>query len=189
MLVKRVYVPKLGVKFTAPFMYNDNETSKETLFKSKQTDKVFNIAQNKDEYVLGIQTIFGKLGAAIVSNRGKVLACEVKKLFTHRNTSGSVSKDVMNEFINDNLHESINQTLKSAGLDFKNLKAISVTIGPGESFTIRHGLEYAQKLGKEHSVPVYAVNNQEAHIFDVRREIVASGQNLKFPFFNVSVFI
>lgn len=168
-------------------MYNDNEASKDTLFKSTHTDKFFNIPHNKDEYVLGIQTIFGKLGAAIVSNRGKVLACETKKMFSHRNTSGSVSKEVMNEFIDSNLHESVSQTLKSAGIDFKNLKAISVTIGPGESFTIRHGLEYAQKLGIEHNVPVYAVNNQEAHIFDVRRGIVASGQNLKFPFFNVSV--
>jgi tRNA A37 threonylcarbamoyltransferase TsaD len=168
-------------------MYNDNESPKDTLFKAKHTDKYFNKVQHKEEYVLGIQTVFGKLGAAIVTNKGKVIACETKKMFTHRNTSGSVSKDVINEFFENNLHDAIEQTLKSAGLEYSKLKAISVTIGPGESFTIRHGLKYAQKLGIDHNIPVYAVNNQEAHIFDNRRNIIESGQNMKFPFFNVSV--
>jgi N6-L-threonylcarbamoyladenine synthase len=44
------------------------------------------------------------------------------------------------------------------------LKAIAVTMGPGQEMSINVGLRKAQELGKELNVPVIPVNHLEGHV-------------------------
>lgn len=141
----------------------------------------------KDEYVLGIQTLFGKIGAAIVTNNGEVLADERKELFKHRNNQGPVSKEFLNEYFDKNLPQIVDDALRSAGIEANKIKAIAVTLGPGETYSINPGILFAKKMGIENSIPVYAINNQEAHVFGNRMHMGVLSEDLpiSFPFFSV----
>ena len=148
-------------------------------------------------YILGIQSLFGKLSCAIVTNSGEIIANVEKKLFTHHNTSGTTSKEVIREFLEENIGDFetggegnvVEEVMKTAGVKYKDLAGIAVTIGPSDSFSAEYALRFAQKAGLKNYIPVIAVNNHEAHIFKNRREQIAKGDlaPLEFPFFNVSI--
>lgn len=44
------------------------------------------------------------------------------------------------------------------------LKAIAVTMGPGQEMSINVGLRKAKELGKELNIPVIPVNHLEGHV-------------------------
>lgn len=186
-LMKCIYIPKLCTKFVAPFFYNDDGNKDTSLIYNDKTNLYFGKQAYKDEYVLGIQTLFGKIGAAVVTNNGEVLADERKELFKHRNNQGPVSKEFLNEYFDKHLPEVVTNALKSAGIEGKKIKAVAVTLGPGETYSINPGLLFAKKFGVENSIPVYAVNNQEAHVFANRMHmgLLSDKLPISFPFFSV----
>jgi len=180
--MKKIYMPKLFTKFVAPFMYNNTKSYSNI----NNTNEVFSNRSNQG-FMLGIQTGFGYLGASIVSSSGEVLADERKSLFTHRNTQGFVNKQLIQEFLNENLSRTVEDAFKAAGLTYDQLKGIAVSIGPAETAVVNNGIHFAQKAGRENNVPVYAVNNHEAHIFSNRMNMDASQRTNtnKLPFFTV----
>lgn len=146
------------------------------------------IENTKEEYILGIQSLFGSVGASIVTNKGRVISDERKSLLKHRNNEANVAKEVINEFISESLPHVVDQAMKSSRLSMDRIKAIAVTLGPGETYSIAHGLEYAMKLGVDNNIPVYPVNNHEAHVFSNRmfHDLTEKKCHLRFPFLSVS---
>lgn len=98
-----------------------------------------------------------------------------------------MSKEVLDEFSIQALPQVVKDAIHSSRLTMDKIKAIAVTLGPGETYTLAHGLEYAKKLGIEHNIPVYPVNNHEAHIFANRmfEDLTQKKSPLKFPFLSV----
>lgn len=186
--MKSVYIPKISNKFVAPFMYNDGENPKKLLYVNQTNNQCFGKGKGRAEYILGIQTSFGKLGAAVVTKRGEVVGHEALKLFTHRNTEKFVSKIFLKEWFDENLENTVKRAIKTSGVDYRKIKGIAVSLGPGEGYALTPGLEFAQKLGVKHGIPVYGVNNHEAHIFGNRMTNFDRFGYLspKFPFFSVS---
>lgn len=135
---------------------------------------------------MGIQTLFGKVGVSIVGDKGTIAGHAHKEMFTHRNTEGQVSKVLLEEFIRSNLPTLVDEVLSTSGLKFENLQGIAVTIAPGESYVLSQGLEFAIKdLGIKHQIPIYPINNHEAHIFSPRRLTQTPKQPPHLPFFSV----
>ena len=186
-LMKTVYIPLFLAKSVAPFLYNDSTDFGSYINKVDETNRYFVTSNNKEEYILGIQSLFGNVGAAIVSNKGRVISDERKFLFKHRNNEGNVSKEVLDEFAKEYLPNVVESAMKESRLDFSRIKAIAVTVGPGETYSLAHGLEYAKKLGIDKSIPVYPVNNHEAHIFANRmsHDMTQKKSPLKFPFVSI----
>lgn len=56
----------------------------------------------------------------------------------------------------------IQETLKEAGLSFKDINAIAVGIGPGSFTGIRLGLSTAKTLAQAGSIPLYGIPTTEA---------------------------
>lgn len=185
--MKSVYIPKISNKFVAPFLYNDRMDPKQLLYRNTTHNSYFGTGKGNDVYVLGIQTDFGKLGAAVVGKKGNVVGHEELKLFTHRNTEKFVSKGFLNEWFDENLEKTVKATVKNSGVGYKKIKGIAVTIGPGVGYAIDPGLKFAQKFGMKHKIPVYGVNSQEAHVFANRMtNIHQSGHPVpRLPFFSV----
>lgn len=153
-----MYVPKFLTKSVAPFMYNDQNPAHSNFNYSDKTNRVFGNTSPKEEYMLGIQTLYGKIGASVVTNKGKILSNETKQLFKHRGTAGNISNEFLHEFMNENISIVVDDAIKTAGVKYENLKGITVTIAPGETYTLATGLDFAKKLGIDKNIPVYPVS-------------------------------
>ena len=186
--MKKIYIPKIQTKFVAPFLYNDYESHRDFHFIRRRGDEYFGTAKGNNEYILGIYTAFGKIGAALVNKKGEVFADERLELFKHKNTTGTISRNYLNEFLDQNLEYIVKNSIKASGIPYKKIRGIAVSIGPGDAFSTDHGLKFAQSFGIKHSIPVYAVNRHEAHVLANRMtSIRPSGiPSLDYPYFSVS---
>lgn len=69
-------------------------------------------------------------------------------------------------------------------LKMEQLKAIAVTMGPGQPPSLKKGLDIAKALGIKFNLPVIPVNHIEAHVMTARMH---DEKNMDFPFLSVVV--
>lgn len=65
-------------------------------------------------------------------------------MYRHRSMVRNPDKQVVEEFIDDQLQKVIDEALEQAGLDCESVDAIAVSLGPGETFSRNKGID----LGK-----------------------------------------
>lgn len=84
----------------------------------------------------------------------------------------------------ENLPQLVEKALEVAGKDISDMKAIAVTMGPGQLPCLSVGLNFAKALGQKFDKPVIPVNHLEAHVMTPRM-IAEQQSKADFPYLSV----
>lgn len=112
--------------------------------------------------VLGIDTSCDDTSAAVV--RGTTILSNVVASQTQLHKPyGGVFPTVAKQAHAANIIPTIKLALKRAKLEFADLTAIAVTVGPGLAPALEVGLTTAKQLATAHHKPLLGINHMEAH--------------------------
>ncbi len=115
---------------------------------------------------LAIDTSCDETSAAVTCGLevwSNVIASQVE---LHR-PYGGVFPTVAKQAHKENIRPTVNLALKHAGVTWKDIDAIAVTIGPGLAPALEVGVQYARKLSQEYKIPLRPINHMEGHILSV----------------------
>ena len=126
-------------------------------------------------YILGIETSCDDTCAAIIKDEN-VLSNVVKSQYSHKKYGGIVPELASREHLN-NINKTVNEALKIANINKKQLSAIAFTKGPGLIGPLLVGSMYAKGLSLGLKIPLIAVNHLEAHAM-----ACGIANKLDFPF-------
>lgn len=115
--------------------------------------------------VLGIETSCDETGAAVVENGRRILSNVVaSQIDLHRQYGGVFPEMASRQHILT-IVPVIQQAMRDAGLEWRDLDAIAVTHGPGLAGSLLVGVNAAKALAFAHNIPLVGVNHIEAHIY------------------------
>jgi len=117
--------------------------------------------------ILGIDTSCDDTCAAIVED-GKLLLSNVinSQVIVHNKYGGVVPELASREHIR-NIVPVVRESLRKAGLNNKDINAISVTVGPGLVGALLVGIYFAKAFSYANDIPLIGVNHLEGHILSV----------------------
>ena len=113
-------------------------------------------------YILGIESSCDDTSAAILCN-GKVLSNVVASQKIHEQYGGVVP-ELASRAHQQNIVPVIDQAIKQAKIDKKDLSAIAFTSGPGLMGSLLVGTSFAKSLALALDIPLIDVNHMQAHI-------------------------
>ena len=115
--------------------------------------------------ILGIETSCDETAAAVVEDGVRVLSNEVaSQVEIHARYGGIVPEVASRQHILA-IIPVIKAALAKAGLDFKGLDGIAVTIGPGLAGSLLVGTSVAKALAFSSGLPIVGLNHLEGHIY------------------------
>jgi N6-L-threonylcarbamoyladenine synthase len=126
--------------------------------------------------ILGIETSCDETSAAVVENGKKVLSNIISTQIETHQKYGGVVPEIASRKHMENIVPVIQQSLESAGLNYKNLDAVAVTYGPGLVGSLLVGVSTAKAIAYALNLPLIGVNHLEGHIFANFLE-----HDIKFP--------
>jgi len=112
---------------------------------------------------LGIETSCDETAVGIVNGDLDVLASTVYTQPQHRKFGGVVPEMAAREHI-AKIETTVADSVRSAGIEFKELSLVSATVAPGLMGALMVGLSFAKGLAYSHSLPFVAVDHLDAHI-------------------------
>ncbi len=113
-------------------------------------------------YILGIESSCDDTSAAILCN-GKVLSNVVASQKIHEQYGGVVP-ELASRAHQQNIVPIIDQAIKQANIDKKDLNAIAFTRGPGLMGSLLVGTSFAKSMALALDIPLIDVNHMQAHI-------------------------
>ncbi len=113
-------------------------------------------------YILGIESSCDDTSAAILCN-GKVLSNVVASQKIHEQYGGVVP-ELASRAHQQNIVPVIDQAIKQARINKKDLSAIAFTQGPGLMGSLLVGTSFAKSLALALDIPLIDVNHMQAHI-------------------------
>ena len=121
--------------------------------------------QNKDIYILGIESSCDETAAAVVKNGREVLSNIISsQIVIHRKFGGVVPEIASRKHI-ENIMPVIDAALKEAQVSLEQIDAVAVTYGPGLVGALLVGLSAAKSLAWAANKPLIGVNHLEGHVF------------------------
>jgi N6-L-threonylcarbamoyladenine synthase len=122
--------------------------------------------RSREEYVIGIETSFDESAASIVNSWGEIKANQQMTQWEQWDEFDGIQPSIAKEIHKKNLPIVVQRVMDEVGLKKGDprLKAIAVTMGPGQEMSINVGLFKAQELGRELGVPVIPVSHIEGHV-------------------------
>jgi N6-L-threonylcarbamoyladenine synthase len=117
--------------------------------------------------VLGIETSCDETAAAIVTEKGDLLANLVLSQREHDRFGGVVPEIAARAHLH-HIDTLVKQALEEARLTFKDLDAVAVTAGPGLIGGVLVGVMTAKAIAAVQNIPVIAINHLEGHALTVR---------------------
>lgn len=127
--------------------------------------------------VLGIESSCDETAAALVTDRGEVLADLVLSQLKDHAPYGGVVPEIAARRHIDHLDGLIARALKEAGIGFDQLGAVAATAGPGLIGAVMVGLMTGKAIAAVHRIPLVAVNHLEGHALSAR--LIA---DISFPY-------
>ena len=118
--------------------------------------------KNKPIYILGIESSCDDTSAAVICN-GKILSNVVANQEIHAKYGGVVP-ELASRAHQQNIVPVIQQAIKRANIDKKDLNAIAFTRGPGLMGSLLVGTSFAKSLSLALDVPLIAVNHMQGHV-------------------------
>lgn len=112
--------------------------------------------------ILGIESSCDDTGAAIIRKR-KILSNVIANQKVHQ-TYGGVVPELASRAHQKNMVPVIDQALKQAGIQARDLNAIAYTRGPGLMGSLLVGSSFAKSLSLALNIPLIEVNHMQAHI-------------------------
>lgn len=121
--------------------------------------------ENKDVFILGIESSCDETAASVVKNGTKVLSNIISsQVPIHRKYGGVVPEIASRKHI-ENVMPVIDEALKAANVTLNYITAIGVTYGPGLVGALLVGLSAAKSLAFANDKPLIGVNHLQGHIF------------------------
>ena len=115
--------------------------------------------------ILGIETSCDETAAAIVEDGRKILSNVVASQIDLHAPYGGVFPEIASREHVLKIVPVIDDTLKGAGVAFRDLAAIAVTYGPGLAGALLVGVNTAKALAFANDVPLLGINHLEGHIY------------------------
>lgn len=118
----------------------------------------------KDLISIGIESSCDETAASVVKNGREVLSNIVNSQIEIHTQYGGVVPEIASRNHIDNISTVVQEAIKQANIEFKDLDFISVTYGPGLVGALLVGLAYAKSLSFALNKPLVGVNHIEGHI-------------------------
>ena len=123
------------------------------------------MSQEKDVYILGIESSCDETAAAVVKNGREVLSNIISsQIVIHRKFGGVVPEIASSKHI-ENIMPVIDAALREANVSLEQIDAVAVTYGPGLVGALLVGLSAAKSLAWAADKPLIGVNHLEGHVF------------------------
>ena len=121
--------------------------------------------ENKDIYILGIESSCDETAAAVVKNGREVLSNIISsQIAIHRKYGGVVPEIASRKHI-EHILPVIDTALAEANVALADIDGIAVTYGPGLADALLVGLSAAKSLAWATGKPLLGVNHLEGHVF------------------------
>jgi N6-L-threonylcarbamoyladenine synthase len=138
----------------------------------------------KNCYILGIESSCDDTAAAVINN-GTVLSNVVATQKIHEDYGGVVP-ELASRAHQQNIVPVVEQALRKANIDKKQLSAIAFTRGPGLMGSLLVGTSFSKSLALGLEIPLIEVNHMQAHI--LAHFIKTKNQRIpKFPFIALTI--
>ena len=135
-------------------------------------------------YILGIESSCDDTAAAVINN-GTVLSNVVATQKIHEDYGGVVP-ELASRAHQQNIVPVVEQALRKANIDKKQLSAIAFTRGPGLMGSLLVGTSFSKSLALGLEIPLIEVNHMQAHI--LAHFIKTKNQRTpKFPFIALTI--
>lgn len=118
--------------------------------------------QKKTIHILSIESSCDDTGAAILENN-LVLSNVVANQKIHA-AYGGVVPELASRAHQQNIVPVVDQAIKLAGIQIKDLDAIAFTQGPGLMGSLLVGTSFAKSLAIALNIPLLAINHMQAHV-------------------------
>ncbi len=134
--------------------------------------------------LLGIDTSCDDTSVAVLHN-DRVLSNIISSQDDIHRDWGGVVPNLARRAHEENFQKVYELALKRAGIAEDQIEAIAVTYGPGLAIALGVGIDKAKELAARLSIPLYAVNHMEGHLFSPlaksKNDRGTSWQILPFP--------
>ena len=115
--------------------------------------------------ILSIETSCDETAAAVVQNGEKIISSVIASQVDLHARYGGVFPEVASREHVRVIYAVVEQALKEAHLDLKELDAIAVTRGPGLAGSLVVGLNMAKALSMGANLPLIGINHLEGHLY------------------------
>lgn len=140
--------------------------------------------KEKNCYILGIESSCDDTAAAVINN-AIVLSNVVATQKIHEDYGGVVP-ELASRAHQQNIVPVVEQALRKANIDKKQLSAIAFTRGPGLMGSLLVGTSFSKSLALGLGIPLIDVNHMQAHI--LAHFIKSESQKIpKFPFIALTI--
>ncbi len=117
---------------------------------------------NKDIYILGIESSCDDTSAAVLRN--EVLLSNVTSSQAVHQSYGGVVPELASRAHQQNIVPVVDQALKKAGIEKEQLSAVAFTRGPGLMGSLLVGVSFAKGFARALGVPLVDVNHLQGHV-------------------------
>ncbi|WP_243292900.1 tRNA (adenosine(37)-N6)-threonylcarbamoyltransferase complex transferase subunit TsaD [Bacillus sp. FJAT-47783] len=130
----------------------------------------------KDRYILGIETSCDETAAAIIKNGREIVANVVASQIESHKRFGGVVPEIASRHHVEQMTIVLEEVMEKANMKFQDLSAIAVTEGPGLVGALLVGVNAAKALAFAHNLPLIGVHHIAGHIY--ANQLITE---LKFP--------
>ncbi|XP_041663215.1 probable tRNA N6-adenosine threonylcarbamoyltransferase, mitochondrial isoform X2 [Cheilinus undulatus] len=127
--------------------------------------------------VLGIETSCDDTGAAVLDETGEILGESLHSQTEVHLKTGGIIPPVAQQLHREHIGRVVQEALDRSNVDPSQLSAVATTVKPGLALSLGIGLEFSQRLVKQHNKPFIPIHHMEAHALTVRML-----QPVAFPF-------
>ncbi len=117
--------------------------------------------------ILGIESTCDETSASVVEDGKKVLSNIVATQFKFHEKYAGVVPEIASRRHQEVINYVIEDSLKEAGIEFKDVDAIAVSYYPGLIGSLLVGVTVAKTLSFALKIPLIGINHIEAHLFSV----------------------
>ena len=120
--------------------------------------------ENKDVYILAIESSCDETAAAVVKNGREVLSNIISSQIDIHTLYGGVVPEIASRKHIENINPVVRAALKEAKMELKDVDAIGVTYGPGLVGALLVGVTQAKAMAFAANKPLIGVHHIEGHI-------------------------
>lgn len=131
--------------------------------------------------LLGIETSCDETAAAVVDAGGRVLSNIVYSQIAEHQRYGGVVPELASRCHVQALPDVVETAMHQAGADWRQLKGIAVTRGPGLATSLLTGVVYARGLAYRLELPLYGVNHLIGHLHSIWLREGRAAEEPAFP--------
>lgn len=118
----------------------------------------------KDIIILAIETSCDETSVAVIKNGREILSNIISSQISTHRIFGGVVPEIASRMHLENINLIIDQALREAELEFKDIDIVASTKGPGLIGALLVGISSAKAISYALNIPLIGVNHMEGHI-------------------------